>query len=81
MPLQSLSHSFVCAIRPQGGGIGGDKTHTACELMDIAAGLDSLETHSSARNHSGCSKMLGDMKIENHLRTGARTLDVMIGEL
>ncbi|XP_029921340.1 LIM homeobox transcription factor 1-beta-like isoform X2 [Myripristis murdjan] len=47
--------------------------------MDIATGLDSVETHSSARNHSGCSKMLGDMKIENHLRTGATTLDVMIG--
>ncbi|XP_071773653.1 LIM/homeobox protein LMX-1.2-like isoform X2 [Centroberyx gerrardi] len=47
--------------------------------MEIATGLESLESHFSARNHSACSKMLSDIKIEDHLRAGATTLDVLIG--
>ncbi|XP_036832582.1 LIM homeobox transcription factor 1-beta isoform X1 [Oncorhynchus mykiss] len=48
--------------------------------MEIATGLESLERRFSARNHSSaCSKMLDGIKIEDHFRTGAATLGVMIG--
>ncbi|XP_041753264.1 LIM homeobox transcription factor 1-beta-like isoform X1 [Coregonus clupeaformis] len=47
--------------------------------MEIATGLESLERRFSARNHSACSKMLDGIKIEDHFRTGAATLGVMIG--
>ncbi|KAL0963257.1 hypothetical protein UPYG_G00351780 [Umbra pygmaea] len=47
--------------------------------MEIATSLESLQRRFSARNHSACSKMLDGIKIEEHLRTGAATLGVMIG--
>ncbi|KAM6986046.1 LIM homeobox transcription factor 1-beta-like [Aplochiton taeniatus] len=47
--------------------------------MEIATGLESLERRFSARTHSACSKMLDGIKIEDHLRSGAATLGLMIG--
>lgn len=65
----------------QQGRVWGGKDHTVCDIvMEIATGLESLERRFSARNHSACSKMLDGIKIEDHFRTGAATLGVMIGE-
>ncbi|KAJ8007419.1 hypothetical protein DPEC_G00117300 [Dallia pectoralis] len=70
--------SCVCATRRD---LGRRETHCPqpYSVMEIATGLGSVERRFSARNHSACSQMLDGIKIEEHLRTGAAALGVMIG--